>query len=73
MSEPVEYTNEISPICLPDSYVKTYAKNGIVTGWGETQGTGSSNVLRQTTINIVDIQECGAHSDNMLCAVKYII
>jgi hypothetical protein len=31
-------------------------------------GTGSSFVLRETTISVSNIQECGANSDNMICA-----
>ena len=31
-------------------------------------GTGSSFVLRETTISVSNTRECGASSDNMICA-----
>lgn len=40
LQEPVEITNEISPICLPPQGIN-FAKlgtQGYVTGWGDTQG-----------------------------------
>jgi len=40
LENPVTYTREISPICLPthgNNIAKT-GKMGVVTGWGETQG-----------------------------------
>lgn len=69
LENPVTYTREISPICLPThgNNLAKPGKTGVVTGWGETQGTGSSYVLRQTRISINRLEECGAYSPNMLC------
>ncbi len=33
-------------------------------------GTGPAHVLRQASISVVNNHECGANSDNMLCAGK---
>ena len=40
LQEPVTFTDEISPICLPpqDINYATIGTKGYVTGWGETQG-----------------------------------
>ncbi|CAF1063533.1 unnamed protein product [Brachionus calyciflorus] len=70
LQEPVEFTDEISPICLPaqNENFATLGAKGYVTGWGETQGTGPAYLLRQATITVKKNKECGASSDNMLCA-----
>lgn len=40
LQEPVEFSNEISPICLPpqDVNLAKIGAKGYVTGWGDTQG-----------------------------------
>lgn len=44
LQDPVEYTNDISPICLPPNGINlaTIGTKGYVTGWGDTQGTTKS-------------------------------
>jgi hypothetical protein len=70
LQEPVAYSSDISPICLPPNGVNyaTLGSKGFVTGWGDTQGTGPAYVLRQALITVKKNRECGASSDNMLCA-----
>jgi len=36
-------------------------------------GTGSSHILRQTSIRVIENRACGADSENMLCAGKIIV
>jgi hypothetical protein len=40
LQDPVDYTNDISPICLPPNGINlaTIGTKGYVTGWGDTQG-----------------------------------
>lgn len=44
---PVTYSREISPICLPThgNNLAKYGKTGVVTGWGETQGIYKLNLF----------------------------
>jgi plasminogen len=57
LSSPFSMTSHVSPVCLPSSD----AYNGqlcFVTGWGETQGTGGSGVLKQAGIKVIDSGTC---------------
>lgn len=40
LQEPIKFSSEISPICLPpqDVNLATIGSRGFVTGWGDTQG-----------------------------------
>ena len=70
LDAPVEFSREISPVCIPPHGYNMAAlgTTGFVTGWGDTQGTGKPYILRQTSITIKENARCGASSDNMLCA-----
>jgi secreted trypsin-like serine protease len=66
----VNYTNTISPICLPkqgDNLAQP-GKTGFVTGWGRTSGYNDENshVLRQVNVNVF---ECPSNNYfNVICA-----
>lgn len=47
LQDPVDYTNDISPICLPPNGINlaTIGTKGYVTGWGDTQGFYSKKFL----------------------------
>jgi len=74
LSTPVQFDNAISTICLPDSDVPA-GKKCVVTGWGETQGTGNNQKLLQVAIPIIDKSTCndrthyrGLVDETMICA-----
>jgi len=75
LEKPVEYTDHITPICLPNAEDKD-AKAGteaILTGWGLTRAFGEgSQQLRQVTLPVVSPEICEAASeqfekDDMVC------
>lgn len=70
------YDNYVRPTCLPRKEI-TEADFCFVKGWGETQGTGNSTVLKQTLMPIRDTQQCnttinpiytGLITEYMFCA-----
>jgi hypothetical protein len=75
-----QLTNELSlnkfvqPICLPRDSVAAATKC-VVTGWGDSKGTGDSTVLLQVAVPIVTQTQCSQRAyygskitDNMICA-----
>ncbi|XP_046897617.1 prothrombin isoform X2 [Hypomesus transpacificus] len=83
MKQPIQFTDEIHPICMPSKKVaKTLMFSGYkgrVTGWGNLKETWSSNhknlpsVLQQIHLPIVDQDICRQSTtihvtDNMFCA-----
>ena len=72
LSEPLVFNRYIRSICLPS--VNDIIKNGertLVTGWGSTQGTGSSQYLREVEVPIQSNDQCGLKSvswETNLCA-----
>ncbi|OWF41022.1 Trypsin-3 [Mizuhopecten yessoensis] len=59
LSNPVTLNDYVSPVCVTDTDVAA-GTNCVSTGWGDTQGTGSSNVLRQVTVPIISQQTCSS-------------
>uniref|UniRef100_A0A8C5D9W6 Prothrombin n=1 Tax=Gouania willdenowi TaxID=441366 RepID=A0A8C5D9W6_GOUWI len=83
MRRPIQFTNEIHPVCLPNKKVArllmTQGFKGRVTGWGnlkETWNPAARNlptVLQQIHLPIVDQDICRSSTqvkitDNMFCA-----
>ncbi|XP_035682778.1 trypsin-3-like [Branchiostoma floridae] len=74
LSSSIEFTDYASPVCLPT----VDAPDGTmcyVTGWGDTKGTGSDDVLRQATVPVMSRKTCssrryygGQVTHNMICA-----
>jgi secreted trypsin-like serine protease len=74
LANSVPFSTSISPICLPQDDAPA-GKQCVVTGWGETQGTGDNQRLLQVMVPIVSTASCndrqhyrGAIDDTMLCA-----
>ncbi|XP_052105156.1 coagulation factor IX-like [Mytilus californianus] len=76
VDKPFNYNNYVRPICLPTKDVKV-GDICFVKGWGETQGTGHENVLKNTKLPIKDTKKCnttinptlaGQITENMFCA-----
>jgi len=83
-SEPIVFSNEVSPVCLGEPSDNVVGRKCWVTGWGKTVAAwwaSGSNILRQVDVSIVDQNSCDAKyrslpppnnglyvSDKMLCA-----
>jgi len=72
---PATINNHVSPVCLPTFDVSTAGIPTIITGWGSTQGTCCTNLLKQATVPVVDYDTCTRWdwygdqiTDNMICA-----
>lgn len=59
LTNAIEFTTKISPICLPESKTYSYGDTLTVTGWGVTSEGGSvSSVLLQTDVNVNQSSVC---------------
>ena len=75
LSQPVSFTNSVSPACLPDNWKKTY--NGVsatATGWGKTDWGGVANTLQEADVTVISNAVCdnyypGPITKNMICTV----
>ena len=54
LQDQVEYTNDISPICLPPNGINlaTIGTKGYVTGWGDTQGNQQKQKGHENQLNV---------------------
>ena len=71
LATPLVYTDRISPVCLPSQGINlaTEGSSFYATGWGKTTGNGiPSEFLRQVLITAKKLSNCGAVSDNQICA-----
>jgi len=79
LCDPVSFTTDISPACLPSSSSANYDnKEAIVAGWGTLSSGGTTpNVLHEVTVNTMTNSRCrGATTvysrrditDRMICA-----
>lgn len=71
LSEPVQFNAYISPICMPaqGEEVAPVGSGVIVTGWGDTKGTGSASKLNQVGLYVADASFCGERaSPYKICA-----
>lgn len=60
LSEPLIFSPVVRSICLPTS--EEFVRLGdrtLVTGWGETQGTGNFRYLREVEVPIQSTDQCG--------------
>ncbi|XP_078600937.1 trypsin-3-like [Branchiostoma floridae x Branchiostoma japonicum] len=74
LSSSITFDDYASPVCLPT----VDAPDGTmcyVTGWGDTKGTGSDDVLRQAKVPVMSSKTCSSRSyygglvtHNMICA-----
>lgn len=62
--QPVKFTSRIQPVCMPtsngDRWMDDLAEgtNGTVTGWGYEESGLPGNVMKETTIPVVDRRKC---------------
>ncbi|MCL4125147.1 UNVERIFIED_CONTAM: hypothetical protein GTU68_023496 [Idotea baltica] len=63
LSSPVEFTDTISPVCLPYSELSISGQTGYAIGWGRTEYQGPvSLVLLDVELNLLTADECLAQS-----------
>lgn len=64
LKSPLNFTNHVSPICLPDKNTNFSAGYGCyLAGWGNTitkPGYYRSPVLKETKLNLVSLEECNS-------------
>ena len=61
LSQPVYFTDKVSPACLPDNWENTYADaRATATGWGATDRPGGSlaNTLQKADVRVISNDEC---------------
>merc|ERR1712066_129539 len=76
LAEPVPFTLEVSPACLPSDFSQDYAGQvATVTGWGTLQSGGNQPaVLNEVDVTVQTNTECtaaygtGEITSNMICA-----
>lgn len=74
LNAPVIFNDHIRPICLPKPNLRfSQESKCFVTGWGETRGTGGSDVLNQAEQRLHELSECDIPSNfgdtsSMICA-----
>ncbi|XP_067118273.1 elastase-1-like [Centruroides vittatus] len=74
LNSPVKFNDHIRPVCLPQrNLIFTNKNKCFVTGWGETRGTGGSDVLNQAEQHLYDIEKCNLpvnfkDTSNVICA-----
>ena len=72
MTEPVPFTDQIQPICLPTVEVQG-GENTVTMGWGDTRGTSNGNILSVVQVPVIPKDTCkqwygGLIKDCMVCA-----
>ncbi|XP_064477225.1 chymotrypsin B-like [Ornithodoros turicata] len=80
VSVPFNFTEAVRPACLPeDDKPPPVNATCYSSGWGQTRGSGSAFRLKQTRLNVEDVNYCrsghrariarlGIHGDNSICA-----
>ena len=72
LSKPLVFSPYVRAVCLPS--IKDFVHindRTIVTGWGETHGTGNFRYLREVEVPIQSTDQCGLKDINVattLCA-----
>lgn len=77
LESPVEFTETISPVCLPQKCmdVKFVGRSVTAMGWGDTKEKGTnSDYLRSASFNVISKAKCSQHyddlADHMFCTYK---
>jgi len=80
LENPVQYTDHISPICLPKKQGEKLPDEGttvFVTGWGGTQERKTSETLKQANLVLVSDEACKKsvphyfNAESMFCGVSF--
>jgi len=70
LDRPVEYQDNILPICLPAHDVDLVGKVGVVAGWGKTDnsfGKTGTNILHKVLVPIIENNRCRSwHRDKAI-------
>ncbi|KAK9505041.1 hypothetical protein O3M35_009191 [Rhynocoris fuscipes] len=80
LRKPVQYTKNISPVCLPQAGLDPSGRHGTVVGWGRTSEGGSlAGIIQEVQVPILTLQQCRATkyrpsriTPNMICAGRGI-
>ncbi|XP_052103462.1 trypsin-like [Mytilus californianus] len=74
LDSPLRFTEAVMPVCLPSRETRV-SDSCCVTGWGDVQGTGFADKLKQTEMPFVDKENCSKVAalkdhltNNMICA-----
>ncbi|EFX87139.1 hypothetical protein DAPPUDRAFT_307160 [Daphnia pulex] len=77
LESPVEFTETISPVCLPQKCmnVKFVGRSVMAMGWGDTKENGNhSDFLRSASFDVISKAKCSRHyddlADHMFCTYK---
>ncbi|XP_019619960.1 PREDICTED: CUB and sushi domain-containing protein 1-like [Branchiostoma belcheri] len=78
LNQPATLNQYVRTACLPDGSEDEPAAGTtcVITGWGDTQGTGFDDILKQARVPVVSRQDCNnaysgrgsVISENMMCA-----
>ena len=75
LSQPVSFTDKVSPACLPDEREKTYlGANATATGWGITGSGSIANTLQEADVTVISNAVCDNYyrkpiTKNMICTL----
>ncbi|XP_066533081.1 plasminogen-like [Hoplias malabaricus] len=59
LDRPALINDKVLPACLPEKdYIVPSGTECYVTGWGETQGTGGSGILKETGFPVIENKVC---------------
>jgi len=73
LDRPVDYQDNILPICLPTSDYDLVGKIGVVAGWGKTDnsfGKTGTNILHKVLVPIIENDRCRAWHRDKAIAVQ---
>ncbi|KHJ48571.1 trypsin [Trichuris suis] len=74
LTSPVNYTKEISPLCLPTKHTTNRVVNScFAAGWGRTENGSTSLLLKQTRVRIAPLSQCyfAERAGRALCVREY--
>ena len=75
LSQPVSFTDKVSPACLPDNWEKTYSGvSATATGWGTTDKDDEANTLQEADVTVISNAVCDNYyrkpiTKNMICTL----
>ncbi|XP_041062728.1 plasminogen-like [Carcharodon carcharias] len=80
LERPAVLNDKVTIICLPtEGYLLPNGADCYVTGWGETQGTGRGNILKEAGLPVIGNNVCnrpeylnGTVKNSELCAQNYV-
>ncbi|KAG8176249.1 hypothetical protein JTE90_021347 [Oedothorax gibbosus] len=71
MNAPITFNKGVHPVCLPQQGWGLGAGSAcFVSGWGETRGSGGSDVLKQMKLSVQSQSECPVNQQTRICLGK---